>query len=341
MLKGLSYFLVEHERCGAGFDVAHPSGLGSGHISIVCRGCGARHDYATATIEFEREIEFAPVPIASAQAAAAPPPPRRVERLEPLEALGPLPALEEAAPAKWEPLSPRPEKSPSGAPPRKGKWTRDRIITGGLLVFAAAALTFAVIRISNSVNQSSGTSAPAPIQTAPTPKAPKAAAAPGVRPGPVAPAPTHTKKAPKASVASPSPPLRTIRTARFAITVPVTWTQHASGGGLKLAPAGAAPMSIQVFYENDPSLSMRRMATETASFLRSRDPGATVSNPVAVRVAGNPGIKLRANGPAGSQTALAVLSGPYRYLAVESVDPGTPAPRKAQADRALNSFRPR
>ncbi len=83
------------------------------------------------------------------------------------------------------------------------------------------------------------------------------------------------------------------------------------------------------------------MATETASFLRSRDPGATVSSPKSVRVAGNPGFKLRANGPAGSQIALVVFSGPYRYLAVESSDPGTPTSQKAQANRALNSFRPR
>jgi hypothetical protein len=336
MLKGLSHFLVEHERCGAGFDVAHPSGLGSGHISIVCRGCGARHDYATATIEFEREIEFAPVPVRSAQDRPMPPP---VERLEPLEVLGPLPPLEEGKPTKWEPLPPAPEKSPSGAPPRKGRSTRDRVITGGLLVFAAAALTFAVIRISNSVNQSSETSAPTPIQSPATSKAPKAAAAPRVRPGPIA--PIHAQTAPKAPIAPAAPPVKKIETAHFAIAVPVTWTRHSSGGGLTLAPAGGSPVSIQAFYENDPGLSMQRMTSETASFLRSRDPGATVSGPVAVRVAGNPGFKLRANGPAGSQTALAVLSGPYRYLVVESVDPGTPATKKAQADRALDSFRPR
>src|SRR5881397_2138089 len=60
MLQGLSRFLVQHERCGAGFDVAHPAGLGSGRVSITCRGCGARHEYATATIEVERELSFEP-----------------------------------------------------------------------------------------------------------------------------------------------------------------------------------------------------------------------------------------------------------------------------------------
>src|SRR5881397_343002 len=71
MLAGLSRFLVQHERCGAGFDVAHPAGLGSGRVSITCRGCGARHEYATATIEFERELSIEP---AGAGGGRQPPP---------------------------------------------------------------------------------------------------------------------------------------------------------------------------------------------------------------------------------------------------------------------------
>src|SRR3954467_12160928 len=58
MLEGLSRFLIEHERCGAGFDVEHPAGVGSGRVSITCRGCGARHEYLTSTIEIEREVPF-------------------------------------------------------------------------------------------------------------------------------------------------------------------------------------------------------------------------------------------------------------------------------------------
>src|SRR3954454_6517531 len=91
MLEGLSRFLIEHERCGTGFDVAHPAGVGSGRGSITCRGCGARHEYPTSTIGIEREVQFqvqsapettlesAPQPAQGAQPirpkiAAAPPP---------------------------------------------------------------------------------------------------------------------------------------------------------------------------------------------------------------------------------------------------------------------------
>src|SRR3954454_22628719 len=78
MLEGLSRFLIEHERCGAGFDVAHPAGVGSGRVSITCRGCGARHEYLTSTLEIEREVQFQGQPaqdaIAGAPAALPPPP---------------------------------------------------------------------------------------------------------------------------------------------------------------------------------------------------------------------------------------------------------------------------
>jgi hypothetical protein len=74
MLQGLSRFLVQHERCGAGFDVAHPAGLGSGRVSITCRGCGARHEYATATIEVERELKIEPAERRTQPQPPAPPP---------------------------------------------------------------------------------------------------------------------------------------------------------------------------------------------------------------------------------------------------------------------------
>src|SRR3954454_4856417 len=96
MLEGLSRFLIEHERCGAGFDVAHPAGVGSGRVSITCRGCGARHEYLTSTIEIEREVQFqvqsapetalesAQGPQAAAPKIAAAPPPEEPAETSPV-----------------------------------------------------------------------------------------------------------------------------------------------------------------------------------------------------------------------------------------------------------------
>jgi hypothetical protein len=60
MPESLSRFLVEHERCGAGFEVAHPGGLGSGRVAMTCRGCGASHEYAGASIETETQARTVP-----------------------------------------------------------------------------------------------------------------------------------------------------------------------------------------------------------------------------------------------------------------------------------------
>jgi hypothetical protein len=104
MLEGLSRFLIQHERCGAGFDVAHPAGLGSGRVSITCRGCGARHEYATATIEFERELKIETTP----PPRRPPPPPRR-----PPSAIPPRPA---PYPDSLPPPAPPPAAEPPAAP---------------------------------------------------------------------------------------------------------------------------------------------------------------------------------------------------------------------------------
>ena len=111
MLQGLSRFLVQHERCGAGFDVAHPAGLGSGGYRSPAAGCGARHEYATATIEVERELKIEPAerraqpqPPAPAQARAPQPKPRAPGPNPPR----PAPYLDSGRP-------PAPSPPPSGA----------------------------------------------------------------------------------------------------------------------------------------------------------------------------------------------------------------------------------
>ncbi|HEY5053472.1 MAG TPA: hypothetical protein VII45_08700, partial [Solirubrobacterales bacterium] len=183
-LKGLSSFLVEHEPCGAGFDVSHPAGLGSGRVSMTCRGCGSTYEYATATIEFEREVEFEPV--GAREDSAPPAPPTYVAQ---------PPAAEIEAPADegpddaLEPVADEPEPGKAGSDakkkagrrrrPPKG-WTRDRLITAGLLLFSVAALIFAVIRITgDSESSNSAETAPPPaVATAthakPTPVTPPA-----------------------------------------------------------------------------------------------------------------------------------------------------------------------
>jgi hypothetical protein len=132
-----------------------------------------------------------------------------------------------------------------------------------------------------------------------------------------------------------------VKTARFSIVVPDSWQKRDADGGSLLSPPGDAPASVQVFYEADPGMSKEVLATQTAGFLRSRDPGAKVGSPEFHSVAGDPGFELHAVGPAGTQVAIGVLADPYRYLVIESADPTTPKSMREEADKALESFEPR
>ncbi|GEM_PF-5702954 len=347
-LKGLSSFLVEHEPCGAGFDVSHPSGLGSGRVSMTCRGCGATYEYATATIEFEREVEFEPIGTGLREDAAPTPPSPPVYVAQPAVPEIEAPAEEAptdeleviaAAPAAAEAETEAKGPPPGGRRPPKG-WTRDRLITGGLLLFSVAALAFAVIRIAGDSGESTGQVPTPPVATTPTKHA-KPAVTPPAHHSPPAPEP-KPKPAAKPKPQKPPPDTRVVKTERFTVTVPQDWTERtAAGGGTLLAPPGDAPISLQVFYEDDPSLSSGKMSVQTAGFLSSRDPEAAVSAAKTLSIAGDPAFEVSANGPAGTQTALGVLADPYRYLVIVSADPGTSKSLQATAQKAMLSFEPR
>lgn len=358
-------FLVEHETCGEGFDVTHPRGDGGGTVAIRCRGCGGTFDYATTTIEIEREIELEPIPVAS--------PPRAEHDDEaPTDELElPTPAVaSKPPPSAGRPAGgPPPSKSPPSAPrhgrpaprprPRQhpGLTRRERLLSGALLAFALCAVTFAVVRFVSDGGDEPRTVAHQPAAApAVELEVAGATAARGTANGSSATgrsgaAAGQTGQATEvdggngsgnaASPIAPGPAEQLVETDRFSLIVPKSWARGEAEGGLLLAPPGAAPVSLQAFFEENPTLTMAAMIAKTGEFLRSRSAGGSLAEPRRLRVDGAPAFELRKPGPLGSQTALGVLAGPTRYLIVEGVDAGAPSSLVAEADRALRSFRPR
>ncbi len=352
MLEGLSRFLVQHERCGAGFDVAHPAGLGSGRVSITCRGCGARHEYATATIEVERELKIerragpepTPPPLPPPQPEPrAPIPPRPAPYPESTRLATPRPATDEplpsgrqvaadkrpaggassaaAAPIPARPAAPHPPR-PAAADTAFRRFWRSPRATILLVVVAAVAVGIAVVRLVNQGGGQTQTTHGIPSQPQTTSGLPKPSA-PVVQPTP-----------------TPGPKTTTVRTSRFSVDAPRGWIERTSAGGLLLEPHGAGRANVQIFFQRSPSLSEDLMARQTATFLRGEVPGARLF-PRQIQIGGRSAHEVTARGPGETAIAVDVLRGPYRYLLVRRIFAGATPHVSLAASRVVLSFRPR
>jgi hypothetical protein len=350
MLEGLSRFLVQHERCGAGFDVAHPAGLGSGRVSITCRGCGARHEYATATIEVERELIIEP---ATPTDPAREPEPRTGEPAAIPPRPAPYPESRRAAPLppagdRSAPTGPgrtgrrrevdltHAEEPPAevaaagrgAAPPAhqraeapaRGGFLESPRTTIALLVVTVAAVGFALLRL---VDDDGGKSQNPPAQQSPPASAP------------ATPAPTGSGGLPAPS----EQPTTTLRTERFSVQTPLDWTRQTAGGGLLLEPPSGGRVNVQIFFERSPELSASQMAHNTADFLRREVPGASLY-PRQIEISAGRAYELTARGPGETAIAVDVLRGPYRYLIVRRIFAGAKPLASLAAGRIVRSFRP-
>jgi hypothetical protein len=374
-LEGLSRFLVSHEACGAGFDVAHPAGVGSGRVAITCRGCGERHEYATATIEVEREVRLERVLAPSRTFAGAghqpAPPPVEEEPTEVLPQEEPVrPPLAPAPPLapRRRPPAQRPARPERGRRPAEGRRPGRRRgghrLTLALIGISIAALAFAGWRLT-----SGGEDDPAvPVAGGPAqdaqPRDPDAG-------GPT-PAETGGERAQQPSGAGrdstgdaarpqgqdtaepqgsaggarePAPPPTAgtvpVGTERYSIRVPRDWQRSsATGGGLRLeAPGGN--VFLETYFERDPGLGFSEMAAATRRFLRQRNPGGEVSGLRRLERSGADGFRLFSRGPAEIVAALALLDGPYRYLLVRTEAEGSSRGDRRAARAAADTFRPR
>lgn len=316
---GMSRFLIDHERCGAGFEVVHPGGVGSGRVAISCRGCSARHEYATASIEADhaRQAEAASVPALGDRThrAEAEAPTAKAKATGPARAptagsrRSPRPAVGETAPRRRRP-------SPVGL-------QRSFALTVGLVALALGAAVFAAVRLASGGDEEP-VAAPPPVseeQLASPPQAPSEPQAPASPP--------------------PEPASVPISTPRYTLAIPKSWGQRTAGGAVRLEPRGGGAVWVQIFHEREPGLGLKGMVAATADFLRSRVADARVSRLERLQVGGDPGFVLRATGGDRRETAVGLLSGRYRYLLLKTVrDDATPA-RVVEAQRVLASFRPR
>ena len=301
VLEGLSRFLVVHESCSAGFDVAHPAGVGSGRVSITCRGCGARHEYMTSTIEVEREVSFELAP----SGALAP-----LEPDEPRAGLGEKPA---------------PERPAAGAPAARLSGARAGTIA--LLLIALVALLVAAIRLAGGSGKDSG--APA------AERAPRQPAASGERPA----GDRHEGGGRHPAPSAPKPRLRSVSTERYSLAVPASWATGSSESPLRISGAGGT-VSMRVYADTRPDLGLTEMGRLTTDLLDREHPGSKVSAAHRTTVGGARALTMTARLGGGREVAFAIAHGAQRFLILESLESQASAASRSEADAVLASFRP-
>jgi hypothetical protein len=222
-------------------------------------------------------------------------------------------------------------------------WRSPRATTA-LVVIAAVALGFAVVRL---VNKGSGSDHQASTQpsggvtstaTLPTPAPP---AQSGTTPAPTA---TTPVPAPPTTPSPPAAPPRaqgtTLRTPHFTIEAPRGWNVHTASGGLLLGPGGHSRVNVQVYFQRSAGLSAALMSRQTARFLRNEVPGASLFRR-RVRIGGASSYELTARGPGETAIAVDVLRGPYRYLLVRRIFAGAKPDTTRASGRVVSSFKPR
>ena len=353
MLEGLSRFLIEHERCGAGFDVAHPAGVGSGRVSITCRGCGASHEYLTSTIEIEREVQFqvqsAPEPAVGAKAtapkvaAAAPPEaPAETPAISRQPAFKPQPQAGQSSSPPGPPSSPPkapsgggPER-PSSAPPAAPGGESGRGITGAragtiaLLAVAVIAVVVALLRLSGGSNDDNAQNSAAPSggnqPPATTPQQPAQPQEPQQPQQPQQPA-------------EPSV-LRRVTTPTYTLDVPADWTVNSSGPALRVAPPDSDAVVLRVYSDQRPDLSLADMGRLSGQLLQRDHPGSSLSSVHATKVGGIDAATVGVDFDGGSETAFAIARGADRYLLLVAVGKDASATERRQMATVVSSFQP-
>jgi hypothetical protein len=297
--RGIARFLGDHQHCDAGFDVRRDSTVGTGRLSITCKGCRQAITYKAAE---------------AGELAAGPPLPDG----GPTSLAGPeLP--EPPATESFKPVSAR---APSRSTDRNLTRLIPMILIGGLIIAGLVLIAVGVLRTGDE-SQSR------------LPTTPQEANAPADTPAPAAPPPEQAAPPPEPA---PQVELsRRDFAGRFAIGVPAGWEAVPGSDTIAIAsPGGEA--EIRVFSEpgEAPTVQLARSARD---FLADARAGAEVGKPKPLRLGQQPALSITATYEGGEEIAVVLSGGGYAFVVLRRVDSDASAAVAAEADQALASFR--
>jgi hypothetical protein len=331
--RGIARFLADHQHCDAGFDVRRENEPGSGRLKITCLGCGQEITYKAAEAG---ELAGIGLPAVNGEAAAAveeprpPQPPQPTPpRAEPGRERVPGPPRRDRAAATVRGFPPpRPSRRAS---PRIPSWI-PLILIGALIAGGVGMIILGLTREDEQPQAPAGTAAEAPAEQ--TPPSDEAAE----EPAPAEPAAPPAGDQPDAAPADVELTQRTFAR-RFEIGVPAGWEDGVADGAVSLSAPGDTA-EIRVFFEKG-ERPTGELAGAASSFLQGEHSGAEISAPRQIRVAGRRAARVRATYGGGEEIAIVLSARGFAYLITERVDRGASPQVEAEADAALQSFRPR
>jgi hypothetical protein len=305
--RDVARFLAAHEHCDADYEIRRPTDPTDGRLRLVCNGCGARAAYDVGDPGVLKLIEGG-----GEGGASAAKPARRRRPKRPTQ----------AQMQRWLP-------SPAALP-----WWVPNAYILAVIVIGLAMIGFGVLRpgaderavLGGSGDEVASEPAPAP---APGPVAPPPVNQAGSQPEP-------EPSQPKARPERP-PELRRITVlGRFRIGLPPGWRAGEAGGAAVFAaPGGDA--EIRVYLEPG-DRGPRQLARAAAGFLRDQNPGAKLSRPRALRLAGDPAVAIEARHRGGEDRAVLLSESGYEYLVWSRVEAEAPSRTEATAVAAVQSF---
>ena len=328
-----------HWLCGTEVheEVADDYDLSDG-LALVCPTCKDVWWHYPDSVEEEPAEEGAggsppetPVPAPPAAAAAPPPlanppspspsppppspprsPPSRRSALRPATERRPLDMSDEELTRRSWPGE-RPGLTPAPGPAEDGS----RLAHGWIVpALALAVLALVVLQL---VNIGDRASSPPPPRVD----------SPDGRPAPLVPAP------PAAA------PVVTVRGEGFTIQRPRSWEAFDSAGATVVAPARTAPIGVYVYASRRRDLGLARMAASAANTMRAAAPGARITRPAPVRVAGLDGLRVTSSLGGARRAITVVAAGANRFAIDVRASRSASAEQQRQAAAVAASFRPR
>jgi hypothetical protein len=326
--RGIARFLADHQHCDSGFDVRREDEAGGGRLRITCLGCGQTIDYRAAEAG---ELAAAGLPLGPN--GEAPPPPE------------PMAPVSQPPPAVPPPGARRIPEGLSRRPPPAGPDPYRRGIPGwipvlliGILI--AGGLAMIAIGLTREDSDQTGSNAatpPAGTQPAPADEG-RGGSNQQAQPAPATPQEGGDAEGGESPAPGGTLDKRTFL-GRFEIGVPAGWDAGRNGDAVVLtAPGGVAAVRVVSQQGEFPDSSL---AEGAESFLASEHPDGRIGSSDRVRLAGRPATRVRATYPGGTDTAYALSAGGFSYLISVRIERGASADVSAQAEAALQSFRPR